>query len=201
VGTVRRARLARATERFRRRAGILIATAIAGDAEQIRRVLNTDKPSAEWPGPPEPAAASGGTLGMARDRVRWLPWQARTSSWQAAYNTACLYAVLAQHGLADQEKVVISLRRLVGNRDSGLERPYDWISNDPDFTPLLDENSADSKVRDFLVVQKRRDYPEAPNVPSQRAHSTAARSSQEAVRLGGCIPAAFPPGYLITCAW
>jgi hypothetical protein len=35
-----------------------------------------------------------------RDRVRWLPWQARTASWQAAYNTACLYAVLLQQNLA-----------------------------------------------------------------------------------------------------
>jgi hypothetical protein len=29
-----------------------------------------------------------------RHRVRWLPWQRRTPSWQAAYNTACLYAAL-----------------------------------------------------------------------------------------------------------
>jgi hypothetical protein len=186
-----RARIAGAAERFGQRAGIRIATAIAGDAEPIRRVLYADQPSADWPGPPKPATASGGTLRMARDRVRWLPWQARTASWQAAYNTACLYAVLAQHGLADQEKVVISLRRLVGNRDSGLERPYDWISNDPDFTPLLGENPADGKVSDFLAAQKRRDYPDAPSVPLQRARSMTTRPGQEAIRLTGCIAAVF----------
>ena len=33
----------------------------------------------------------------------------------------------------------LSLRRVVLNRDSGMERPHDWISNDPDFAPLLRE--------------------------------------------------------------
>ena len=94
-----------------------------------------------------------------RDRVRWLPWQARTASWQAAYNTACLYAVLLQQNLADEEQVVTSLRRLVSNRESGLERPHDWISNDPDFAPLLREGSRYPKVRAFREALERRDYP------------------------------------------
>ena len=85
--------------------------------------------------------------------------QARTASWQAAYNTACLYAVLARQGLAGEDQVVASLRRVVLNRDSGMERPHDWISNDPDFAPLLRQDSPYKKVRAFLEAQERRDYP------------------------------------------
>jgi hypothetical protein len=55
--------------------------------------------------------------------------------------------------------VIASLRRLVGNRDSGLERPYDWISNDPDFAPLLRPDSPYRNIRNFLTAQERRDYP------------------------------------------
>jgi hypothetical protein len=91
--------------------------------------------------------------------VRWLPWQARTASWQAAYNAACLHAVLLQQNLADEEQVIASLRRLVSNRESGLERPHDWISNDPDFAPLLREGSPYPKVRAFREALERRDYP------------------------------------------
>ena len=89
----------------------------------------------------------------------WLPWQARTASWQAAYNTACLYAILVRQQLADEEQVVACLRRVVLNRDSGVERPHDWISNDPDFAPLLRDDSPYLKVRAFLEAQERRDYP------------------------------------------
>ena len=105
------------------------------------------------------AVARSGWVPPTRDRVRWLPWQARTASWQAAYNTACLYAVLVQQGLADEDQVVASLRRVVVNRDSGMERPHDWISNDPDFAPLLREDSPYPMVRAFLEAQERRDYP------------------------------------------
>ncbi|MGH3278590.1 MAG: hypothetical protein ACRDNW_05565, partial [Trebonia sp.] len=94
-----------------------------------------------------------------RDRARWLPWQARTASWQAAYNTACLYAVLVRQGMADEEQVIASLRRVIRNRRSGMERPHDWISNDPDFAPLLRDGSPYVKVRAFLEAQERRDYP------------------------------------------
>jgi hypothetical protein len=139
------------------RAPVRIAAAIAGDAGPIRTVLY--RPFQEWADPGVPLSAAGGPLPIERDRVRWLPWQARTASWQAAYNTACLYAVLVQHGLAGEEKVIASLRRVVGNRDSGLERPYDWISNDPDFAPLLRPHSPHRSIRSFLTTQERRDYP------------------------------------------
>jgi hypothetical protein len=47
----------------------------------------------------------------------------------------------------------------VSNRESGLERPHDWISNDPDFAPLLREGSRYPKVRAFREALERRDYP------------------------------------------
>jgi hypothetical protein len=107
---------------------------------------------------PDPSALPG-WVPPTRDRPRLLPWQARTASWQAAYNTACLYAVLVKQGLAYEDQVIASLRRVVLNRDSGMERPHDWISNDPEFVPLLRHDSPYKKVRAFLEAQERRDYP------------------------------------------
>jgi hypothetical protein len=149
-------------ERFRQRKGLHVVAAITGDAAAVRTVLQA--PFGAWPiaSPPAPGpglSAEPGWVPPTRDRVRWLPWQARTASWTAAYNTACLYAVLVQRGLAREEQVVASLRRVVLNRDSGLERPHDWISNDPDFAPLLRHESPYPKVRGFLEAQERRDYP------------------------------------------
>jgi hypothetical protein len=68
--------------------------------------------------------------------------------------------VLLQQGLATQEQVIVSLRRVVSNRDSGLERPYDWISDDPDFAPLLADDSPQAGIRAFRGALERRDYPQ-----------------------------------------
>ena len=154
-----------AIERFRQRKGLHVVSAVVGDSTAVRTVLQA--PFGAWPvagqrGAGEAApdqSAAPGWVPPTRDRARWLPWQARTASWQAAYNTACLYAVLARQGLADEDQVVASLRRVVLNRDSGMERPHDWISNDPDFAPLLRQDSPYKKVRAFLEAQERRDYP------------------------------------------
>ncbi|HEY1669990.1 MAG TPA: hypothetical protein VGG54_30185, partial [Trebonia sp.] len=153
-----------AIERFRQRKGLHVVSAVVGDATAVRTVLQA--PFGAWRvagqrGAAQVApdgAAAPGWVPPTRDRARWLPWQARTASWQAAYNTACLYAVLAQQGLAGEDQVVASLRRVVLNRDSGMERPHDWISNDPDFAPLLRQDSPYKKVRAFLEAQERRDY-------------------------------------------
>jgi hypothetical protein len=169
-------------ERFWQRKGLRVVAAITGDATAVRTVLQA--PFGAWPRPDQPVAGqpvagrrwagrySPGPdpadpdltalprwVPPTRDRARWLPWQARTASWQAAYNTACLYAVLVQQGLAREDQVVASLRRVVLNRDSGMERPHDWISNDPDFAPLLRNDSPYTLVRAFLEAQERRDYP------------------------------------------
>jgi hypothetical protein len=152
-------------ERFRQRKGLHVVSAVVGDSTAVRTVLQA--PFGAWGAAGQRGAgkaapdesAPPGWIPPTRDRARWLPWQARTVSWQAAYNTACLYAVLAQQGLADEDQVVASLRRVVLNRDSGMERPHDWISNDPDFAPLLRQDSPYKKVRAFLEAQERRDYP------------------------------------------
>jgi hypothetical protein len=167
-------------ERLHQRKGLQVVTAIVGDATAVRTVLwapfsawptasqgNPGQPALEALDPEEPALADAVPAGAARaawipptrDRVRWLPWQKRTASWQAAYNAACLFAVLLQRGFATEEQVIASLRRVVNNRDSGLERPHDWISNDPDFTPLVRPDCPHRKVKTFLEAQERRDYP------------------------------------------
>ena len=95
-------------------------------------------------------------------RTRWLPWQRRTPSWQAAYNTACLYAALKQSysctDAADAtlaQRAVSSLIRAVNDPDCEMERPWDWISTDPDFSCLRQSRI----FRDFLDSQKVKDYP------------------------------------------
>jgi hypothetical protein len=52
-------------------------------------------------------------------------------------------------------RAVISLRRVVNDRDCEMERPWDWISHDPDFLCLRSSKEFCS----FLDEQERRDYP------------------------------------------
>ena len=117
-------------DRMLARRAIRITTAITGDSTTIRKVLkNSPLPCTDVPQP-----------GKNSTKTRWLPWQCRTPSWQAAYNTACLYAALEDRGKAPRgamaERVVASLRRVVDDRDCDMERPSDWISKDPDFSSL-----------------------------------------------------------------
>ena len=135
------------------RRALRVADAITGDSDPIAALLW--RPSSEW-------TLTGGPPRLRRDRVRRLPWQCRTVSWQAAYAVACLYSALAQHGLAGEDRVVASLRRAIGNRSSEMERPYDWIAHDPDFAPLLARDSRRyPEFTRFLAEQKRLDYPSA----------------------------------------
>ena len=143
--------------------GLDITSDIAGDTALIRSLL-TD-PLADDAGLPA-AGAPEPKLSDAPDRVRWLPWQCRTASWQAAYNTACMYAAFADMAPETVARVVAALERAINNPDSEMERAYDWISRDPDFTavdnvPLFE---------DFRATQERRDYPEpfAARVPPPR---------------------------------
>jgi hypothetical protein len=95
----------------------------------------------------------------------------RSDSWQAAYNTACVYAVLADAARARdaeatavldlERRVIASLRRVVGNPRSELERPSDWIDSDPDFRALHDDSHGFGAFEDFLIDQMRQDYPVA----------------------------------------
>jgi hypothetical protein len=137
-------------DRMLARRAIRITTAITGDSTTIRKVLkNSPLPCQDIPQPGENST-----------KTRWLPWQCRTPSWQAAYNTACLYAALEDRGKGPRgtmaERVVASLRRVVDDRDCDMERPSDWISKDPDFSSL----KASSVIfNHFLNAQRQIDYP------------------------------------------
>ena len=67
--------------------------------------------------------------------------------------------------------MVAALERAINNPDSEMERAYDWISRDPDFTAV--ENVP--LFEDFRATQERRDYPEpfAARVPPPRHEDKA----------------------------
>ena len=140
----------RLRDRVLARRAVRITTAITGDSTTIRNVLkNSPLPCEDVPRP-----------GKHSTKTRWLPWQCRTPSWQAAYNTACLYAALEDRGKGLRgtmaERVVASLRRVVDDRDCDMERPSDWISKDPDFSSL---KASSGIFNDFLNAQRQIDYP------------------------------------------
>jgi hypothetical protein len=139
------------------RLAIRVSSAIAGKDRLIRSIVK--QPGRQWP----PPATDKPVPDDLRDRLRWLPWLRRTASWQAAYNTACLYAALASESPAleaCEDRVVASLRRVVNNPYSEMERPSDWIARDPDFSAL--SSSPEKKFpffKKFLEDQQRMDYP------------------------------------------
>jgi hypothetical protein len=138
-----------------------IVAAIAGDAAPIRSIFGN--PGEQWrqePAVPQSKRAMG-------DRVRWLPRRCRMASWQAAYNTACLYAALAREDLAQERRVVTSLKRAINNGQSEMERPWDWISHDPDFLPLKSSTKKFACFNQFLGDQKMKDYPQAARRPDR----------------------------------
>jgi hypothetical protein len=201
--------------RWHLRRAIRITSFIAGDPACIHAVLAN--PHDQWW--PANAPETGLDPLPARDRVRWLPWQRSTASWQAAYNTACLYAALADaradaavaHARAEaaradavltdaasaeavpaeavlaetasaeaasadavlakavlaavlgdlEHRVIASLRRVVGNPHSELERPSDWIDSDPDFQAMRHHSQIFAAFENFLLEQKQQEYPEA----------------------------------------
>jgi len=128
-----------------------IATDIASDNVPIKQHLTNQK-AQDTPEPQDKPEASDRPPGEKRDGIRWLPWQRRTPSWEAAYNTACVYAALSL-----DHRVVVSLQRAVNNPDCEMRRPSDWISHDPDFSCL----KASREFKGFLDAQERKDYPAA----------------------------------------
>lgn len=142
---------------YHTRRAMHVAAAITGDSAAIEACLRGSPEQSvrellEQERPPFAIAS----------RTRWLPWQRRTPSWQAAYNTACLYAALKQSysvtGAAEAalaQRAVSSLIRAVNDPGCEMERPWDWISTDPDFSALRRSRI----FRDFLDNQKVKDYP------------------------------------------
>ena len=160
------------TDIYNKKRATHIAAVITGDDAEITALLDLARKRRE------PSRRPGANA----ERTRWLPWQRRTPSWQAAYNAACLYAALEQSGryAPEQmaERAVTSLTRAVNDRDSEMERPWDWIFADPDFSYL---KSSSEKFRRFLDDQERKDYPAAnfrsPSVrTTSRPRSSPARS-------------------------
>ena len=128
-----------------------IATAISGDSEDFASAL-----------PGFPARTAKQQPITARLRTRRQPWQRSTPSWPAAYNLACAYAALAASKDPMTEldplvtKMVNSLEFAVCNPECELDRPSEWIGNDPDFSWLVREEN--KRFMAFLNEQRDRDY-------------------------------------------
>jgi hypothetical protein len=151
---------------------IRVASAVAGTDDLIAGIPESARPQKS--GGPWPSAHSAEPPAPAEphDRLRWRPGSRRTVSWQAAYNTACLYAALAAARLAAtqtlpedertawEERVVVSLVRVVNNPNAEMERPYDTVSQDPDFSAIRSAPDQFPVFRKFLDDQRRMDYPE-----------------------------------------
>jgi hypothetical protein len=86
-------------------------------------------------------------------------------------------------------RVVISLQRAINNPDCEMQRPWDWISQDPDFSCL---RSA-VEFNGFLSAQERKDYPAAIQRPvhvggkGHAAGCDVSSSSPEAVPAGSAV--------------
>jgi hypothetical protein len=129
-----------------------IAAAISGDSGDFAKVL-----------PSFPARTAKQQPIPTRLRTRRWPRQYSTPSWPAAYNLACAYAALAAHPDAKPQpdplikKVVASLEFAICNPECEMERPSEWIGNDPDFSQL--SGGQNDCFMAFLDDQRKRDYP------------------------------------------
>jgi hypothetical protein len=143
-----------------------ITAAITGDHRTVYATLISDP---EWQPDKDPQP------GRHAQRTRWWPWLRRTPSWQAAYNTACLYAALTD--MYDKElmaqRVVTSLRRAINDPYCEMGRASDWIEVDPDFQSVKDDPDFQSvkspgAFANFLKHQKEKDYPHAEHAGRRR---------------------------------
>ena len=157
-----------------------ITAAITGDKDTIKAVLKPeDKPQPgkdkRQPGKDKSQPGNDTQPRGHAQRTRWLPWQHSTPSWQAAYNTACLYAALAcEHDKNASERereyhkkkmtqwVVTSLTRAVNDRHCEMGQPSDWIHKDPDFNSVRKTG----KFTEFYKHQCERDHQRENPVPA-----------------------------------
>ncbi len=129
-----------------------ITAAISGDSKVFAKVL-----------PEFPSKTAKQKTVPARLRTRLLPWQCSSPSWPAAYNLACAYAALADREANHRQrkllvsKVVGSLEFAICNPECEMERPSEWIGNDPDFNRL--SGGKNIRFMKFLDEQWKRDYP------------------------------------------
>jgi hypothetical protein len=156
--------LKHARDRWHLRRALRITWCIAGDPLFIYSALT--EPRGNWwvPEAPKP-----GLDRLSRAWVRWPPWGRSSASWQAAYNTACVYAALAdaawRRGAPGnilrklENRIIVSLRHVVDNPRSELERAWDWIFGDPDFRVIRIERETFTAFGEFLDELKRQEYP------------------------------------------
>jgi hypothetical protein len=138
------------------RHGLRVAAAITGDSDPVESLLWSRPARKVKRGRPPQSRLRP----AARDQVRLLPWRRQTASWLAVYNAACLYAALAQHGLPVEDRVVTCLQRAGNNHDSEIDRPYDWMSFDPDLLPLKESRRDEYPAfKKFLRERQHKDYP------------------------------------------
>jgi hypothetical protein len=154
-------------DRHHMKRALHITAAITGDSAAIKALL-AQEPWQSLRPRQQPVENAG--------RTRWLPWKRHTRSWQAAYNTACIYAAMTQSCKSDTDdhdemarRAVMSLRRVAYDRDCQMERPWDWISHDPDFSSL---RKSSEKFNEFLDAQELRDYPMSDAVPAASRHQS-----------------------------
>ena len=135
--------------------------------------LDTAMPLLDRPteGNPSPGTS---TEPPKRTAALWLHRRRGKASWQAAYNAACMYAALARQSRVNKDQaeseeaewvVVRCLLSAIDNPHSEMERPYDWISRDPDLSCLsasstrISMPNTRSPFKKFLDEQKWLDYP------------------------------------------
>lgn len=159
-----------------------IAADIAGDNVSIEQHL-TSLMARGTPDPRSTPESSGRKFIPAdkRNRTRRLPWQCRTPSWEAAYNTACAYAALNL-----DHQVIASLQRAINNPDCEMQRPWDWISHDPDLSCL---KTSSKKFNDFLDALERKDYPVAVHCPVNLGGTEHAAGHGESISSPEAVPA------------
>jgi hypothetical protein len=134
-----------------------ITAAVTGDSATVKAVLNCKD---------NPQAAKNTQPRRNSQRTRRVPWQHSTPSWQAAYNTACLYAALAvkydNETMARQ--VVTGLRRATNDLNCEMGRAWDWIGTDPDFSSVRSSKPFKTFFHDLC----EKDYQEINPVPAHR---------------------------------
>jgi hypothetical protein len=129
---------------------------------------------------------------LSRALVGWPPWRRKSTSWPAAYNTACLYAALADTARRDrapdevlqelERRVIVSLRTVIDNPRSELERAWDWISGDPDFRIMRDNPATFTVFGRFLAELKQQEYPDSDSGRCQVPHAHPAAIFDAAAR-------------------
>jgi hypothetical protein len=177
------------------RRALRITWCIAGEPSFIYSALTG--PQRKWW---EPEASKSALDRLSRAWVRWPPWGRSSASWQAAYNTACLYAALAdavwRRGGPDEilreleRRVIVGLRSVVDNPRSELERAWDWIFGDPDFRVMRDDRKKFTAFGEFLDELERQEYPAS---LAGKCHVPHANPGIVARRLANTEPPIFSP--------